>query len=79
MRTTASGTRAPAPTSPTLTPELLSDVTKALQSAEGCTAAALWIAQHHPRLDDLLILVEGIERHAALARAALAKVEGGAS
>jgi hypothetical protein len=69
MRTTASGTRALAPTTPTLTPELLA----ALKAIDACAAGLIHHAGRYnsERAHQIRILLEGVKSYADEGLAAL--------
>ena len=80
MRTTASGTRDHAPTSPTLTPELLA----ALKAIDACAAGLIYHADFFSsetpeRVREIRNLLEGVKAYADEGLAALTTAEGGAA
>lgn len=85
MRNTASGTRDHAPTTPTLTPELLA----ALKAIDACAAGLIYHADFYQsehacadqaeRAREIRTLLEGVKAYADEALAAMPTTEGGAA
>jgi hypothetical protein len=62
-----------------MSPNTQSTIVRALKDAEGLLHAAQWLAAHKPgELENITVLLAGIERHAIEARAALVADSEGA-